>query len=67
MDTLLEFLTFTKGMEYLLAIAFLLAFVAFWALVYGRGKRAAIKIAVLSLMSLGLVIQVGSCVATAPH
>lgn len=67
MNSLLEFITFTKGIEYLIAIAFLIAFIVFWQLVYGRGKRRVITIAVLSYMVLGIIIVVGSCLTTAPQ
>lgn len=67
MNSLLEFTTFTKGIEYLIAIAFLIAFIVFWQLVYGRGKRRVITIAVLSYMVLGIIIVVGSCLTTAPQ
>ena len=67
MDSLLEFITFTKGMEYLIAIGFLMAFIAFWALVYGRGKGRVITIAVLSYMVMAIIILVGSCVTIAPR
>lgn len=67
MNTMLEFMTFTKGIEYLIAIAFLIAFIAFWQLVYGRGKGRVITIAVLSYMVLAIIILVGSCVTMAPQ
>ena len=67
MDTLLEYMTFTKGVEYLIGIGFLLAFIVFWQLVYGRGKGRVITIAVLSYMVLGIIILVGSCVTMAPR
>lgn len=67
MKTLLEFMTFTKGIEYLIAIAVLIAFIAFWQLVYGRGKGVGIRIAVLSYIVLGILILVASCVTTAPR
>jgi len=66
-DTYLDFLTFTKGVEYLLAIAFLIAFIAFWQWVYGSGKGKVIRITVLLYLVLGLLILVGSCLATAPR
>lgn len=61
MSTLLEFITFTKGVEYLIAIGFVVAFTAFWQLVYGRGKGRIVTIAVLSCIVLGIAILVGSC------
>ena len=67
MNTILEFMTFTKGIEYLIAIAFLIAFIAFWQLVYGRGKGRVITIAVLSYMVLAIIILAGSCVTMAPQ
>lgn len=67
MDTLVEFITFTKGVEYLIAIGFLIAFIAFWALAYGRGKGRVITIAVLSYIVLGIIILVGSCLTMAPQ
>lgn len=67
MNTLLGFITFTKGVEYLIAIGFLLAFIAFWQLIYGRGKRRVITIAVLSYLVLGIMILVGSCLTMAPR
>ena len=67
MDSLLEFITFTRGVEYLIAIGFLMAFIAFWTLVYGRGKGRVITIAVLSYMVLAIIILAGSCVTMAPR
>ena len=66
MDTLLEYLTFTKGVEYLIAIAFVLAFVGFWLTVYGKGKRRFITIGVISWMVIGFAVLIGSCIASAP-
>ena len=66
MNTLLESISFAKGVEYLIAIAFLIAFVAFWQLIYGRRKGLATRTAALMYVSGGLLIAVGSCVATAP-
>ncbi len=67
MTTLLEFMTFTKGMEYLIAIGFIIAFIAFWQLVYGRGKTRVITIAVLLYMVLGIAILIASCLNMAPR
>ena len=67
MNTMLEFITFTKGIEYLIAIAFVIAFIAFWQLVYGRGKGRVITIAVLSYMVLAIIILAGSCITMAPQ
>lgn len=65
MDTLLGFITLTKGVEYLIAIGFLMAFIAYWQLMYGKGKRRVITIVVLSYMVLGIMILVGSCLTMA--
>ena len=67
MNTLLGFITFTKGVQYLIAIGFLLAFIAYWQLIYGRGKGRVITIAVLSYFVLGIVNLLGSCLTTAPR
>ena len=67
MNTMLEFITFTKGVEYLIAIGFVIAFIAFWQLVYGKGKGRIATIAVLLYMVLGIAILVGSCVTMAPR
>jgi len=67
MDSLLEFITFTKGIEYLIAIGFLIAFITFWKLVYGRGKGRVITISVLLYMVLAIIILAGSCVTMAPR
>ena len=66
MNTMLELITFTKGMEYLIAIAFVIAFIAFWQLVYGRGRGRVITIGVLSYLVLGVGILVASCLTTVP-
>lgn len=67
MNTFLDFFAFTKGVEYLIAITFIIAFIAFWQLVYGERKGLVIRIALLSYLVLGFVIMVGSCLATRPQ
>jgi len=67
MNTMLELVTFTKGIEYLIAIGFLIAFIVFWQLVYGSGKGRVITISVLSYMVLAIIILVASCLTTAPQ
>jgi hypothetical protein len=54
MDTLLEFLTFTKGISYLIAIAFMIGFIAFWLLLYSREKKIGLWIIMLAILSMGL-------------
>lgn len=68
MDTLLEFITLTKGVEYLIAIGFLIAFIVFWQLVYGRkGKGRVITISVLAYMLVAIIILIASCITMAPQ
>ena len=67
MSSTLEFVTVTKSVGYLIAIGFIIAFVAFWQLAYGRGKGRLITIAILSYLVVGLAILVGSCVAMTPR
>lgn len=44
MNTLLEFITFVKGVEYLIVIAFCFGFIALWMLVNSRDKMGMSKI-----------------------
>lgn len=67
MDTLLEFLTFTKGTGYLISIGFVLAFIGFWQLVYGKGKGRIVTIAVMAYLVIGIIIVFASCLATGPR
>ncbi len=67
MDTLLETITYVKGIEYLIAVAFLLGFIAFWLLITIKGKRRWIPVSVLAYMFIGFVILLGSCVSTTPR
>jgi hypothetical protein len=62
METLVGFLTFTKGIEYLIAIGFLLAFIIFWLLVYGKGRGRIVPIVVLAYIFIGIGILLGSCI-----
>ncbi len=52
MNTLLEFITLTKGMEYLIAIAFMFAFVAFWQLIHHRGTGLILRIIPVLVMMI---------------
>lgn len=38
METLVEYLTYVKGLGYILAVAFLIAFIAFWLMVHTNNK-----------------------------
>lgn len=54
MKTLLEFITLTKGVEYLIAIAFLFGFVAFWYLALHKSDRGLIlRIIPVMVLALG--------------
>jgi len=66
MSSLLEFTTYVIGVEYLIAIAFLIAFIAFWRLAFGKRKGRRTRIGVLMFLVAGLLIAAGSCVATGP-
>lgn len=66
MNNLLEFITLTKGVEYLIAIAFLFGFVLFWQLIHSKGKglvRRTIPLVVLMLAFAGLA---STCAMSAP-
>lgn len=67
MNTLLELITFTKATGYLISIGFVLAFVAFWQVVYGKGRGRIITIGVLLYIVVGVMIVLGSCLATGPR
>ena len=54
MKTLIEYITFTKGVEYLLAIAFLFTFLVFWQLTQGDGKRKLLKVMPVMALALGI-------------
>jgi hypothetical protein len=57
MQRLLEFITFTKGVEYLIVVAFLLAFTAFWQLMSHQGKGLMVRTVPLCALAVlaGLV------------
>ena len=65
MDTLVGFLTFTKGIEYLIAIGFLLVFIIFWLLLYGKNKNRFIPVVILAYSVIGIAILLGSCITVA--
>lgn len=62
MKTLLEFITLTKGVEYLIAIAFLFAFIAFWQFTHHRGKGLIVRIIPVVVLALGLGAVASTCV-----
>ncbi|MDW7727375.1 MAG: cytochrome c3 family protein [Candidatus Methanoperedens sp.] len=55
METFLEYMTFVKGIGYLLVVAFLLAFVTFWKLVHTKetGMMKAVPMVVVMWMAFG--------------
>ncbi len=61
MKTLLEFITMTKGVEYLIAIAFLFGFIAFWQLLHHRGKGLVVRIIPLAVLMLGFGALAYTC------
>ena len=63
MNTLLEFITFVKGVEYLIVIAFCFGFIALWILVNSRDKMGMSKI-VSFVIPLSLVFGGGAIVLT---
>lgn len=52
MQTLLEYLTFVKGIGYLLVVAFLLAFFTFWKLIHTKDKEIVKVVPVVVVMWL---------------
>ncbi len=50
METLLEYLTFVKGIGYLLVVAFLLAFLTFWKLIHIKDKEIVKVVPVVVVM-----------------
>ena len=54
MPAMLDFITYTKGMEYLIAIAFICVFIAFWMVLHRRGKGMLIRIAPLGVITVAL-------------
>lgn len=63
-DTLLGFIQFTKGIEYLIAIALLLGFIAFWWLMHYRGRALAIRTIPLITLALGFSTLAYSCISS---
>jgi len=63
MNTLLEFMTFVKGVEYLIVIAFCFGFIALWILVNSRDKMGKSTI-VSFVIPLALVFGGGAILLT---
>lgn len=63
MKTLLEYITFVKGIEYLIVVAFCFAFIALWMLLNTKEKEVIKKVSLfvpLSLMFGGAAVVVSS-------
>jgi len=73
MKTLLEYITFIKGVEYLIVVAFGFGFIAFWLLVHNRQieSKKIVSIAIpLSLIFSGAAVVLatnGSPATVTPH
>lgn len=63
MNTLLEFITFVKGIEYLIVIAFCFGFIALWILVNSRDKVGMSKI-ISFVIPMSLVFGGGAVLLT---
>lgn len=63
MNTLLEFITLTKGTGYLIAIAFLLGFIAFWQWVHHGGKGLLTRVIPVAVLSLGFGGLAYTCIS----
>lgn len=59
MNTLLEFITFVKGVEYMIVIAFCFGFIALWILVNSKDKMGMSKI-VSFVIPLSLIFGAGA-------
>lgn len=62
MNSLVEFLAYTKGIEYLLAVAFLFAFLGLWFWLHYRGKGLARKVVPFFVVTLMLAALALSCI-----
>lgn len=61
MNTLLEFITFVKGVEYMIVIAFCFAFIALWILVNSKDKMGMSKI-VSFVIPLSIIFSGGAII-----
>lgn len=64
MDSANELFGFGKGIEYLLAIAFVIGFIAFWQLVYGKGRGLLFRTIAIAYLAAGPAILAVSLLAT---
>lgn len=63
MNSLLDFITLTKGTEYLIAIAFLFAFVGFWQLAQHQGRGLAVRVVPFAAMALVFGALASTCIS----
>ena len=63
-NTLLGFIKFTKGVEYLMAIAFLFGFIAFWQWMQHRGKGLMVRIIPVTILVLSFGTLAYSCISS---
>ncbi len=64
MNNLVEFMTLTKGIEYLLAIAFVFGFLGFWQWQHHRGRGLLLRIAPALLLALGFAGLASTCISS---
>jgi hypothetical protein len=64
MSGLLELITRTKGIEYLLALGFLFSFVGFWQWQQYRGNRLVVRLAPLAVVALIFAIGASMVIAS---
>ena len=58
---MLEFITFTKAVEYLIAIIFIFIFIAFWIVLHRRGKSLVLRIIPIGVITLALGFTAVTC------
>lgn len=63
-NTLLGFIRFTKGVEYLIAIAFILGFIGFWQWMQRRGKGLTVRIIPVTVLVLSFGTLAYSCISS---
>lgn len=64
LNSLIGTMKFTKGIEYLIAISFLLAFIGFWQLMQRRGRELFVRIVPVTVLVLGFGALAYSCISS---
>jgi hypothetical protein len=64
MGTLVDFMTLTKGIGYLVAIAFLFAFIAFWQWMHRREEGLALRVIPMTVLVLAIGGLIYSCISS---